>query len=190
MTPLKSCALALLILTLGCSTGFSDESYLRPAASSLAPAGNGVSFRNLRSPIILSVFPGDKDSLKWRMGLDQGGGGYYCTDDDEFHCLVLDGLWRFSLPRAIPQSRLLGHKWKFESNQYEIVDIVPYVARDAARDIWIIACVEVDTTTVLFGYSESRGLEYVLELEPISAKEERALESALDRPIRSVWLKE
>lgn len=144
-------------------------------------------FQNIRWGESLTITHDTAKQVRWRLGIDQGGAGRKCSLSEGIRCLVLDGLWAFSIPVQVEEHPKVGAVWIFDDQKFQIVEILPVSGRPIGDSNLLISTAN-DRGAVLFNYSRQFGLEYVSLMAPGFDEDVANPELILDWPIQSVWV--
>jgi hypothetical protein len=176
-----------LLLT-GCSNLVEDNTDRYSHHNGFFGSGQDIVLANARWSGLLTINSTNGEDWKWRMGIDQGGSVRLCEKSVQVECIGLDGHWTIVVPRDLDSSSALGRQWVFNGVACLVVEVIPSPIAESRRDLILIACSE-DNQMVLFGFSMSDGLRYLLELNDIDSMVQIP-ERLLEAPINSVWLRQ
>ena len=124
-----------------------------------------IEFRNLFWPMSFSIEILTDGSAKWHSGIDAGGSGRVCPESSEYNCLVLDGAWKFAVPRSLIERPRIGETWQFDDTSFELVELVwLHDAPDTSRSLVIRST--SPSGGISFNFSEAHGIQAVTYLIP------------------------
>lgn len=155
----KAFSVSVLVTILSLASTYGCTSLTTPE---IEPAsGNRIVFRRMYTqgfPLVIDVL--ESNQIRWFMKPDAAGGGRICTEDEDFECLVVGGMFVFAIPRLIASDSWPGDHWTFQDQRFEIYNASPeFFGR---QEGWkLVVETRNEMGWFLFNYDAETGLEYV-----------------------------
>ena len=136
-----------------------------------------IEFRNLTFPSRFFVEISVDGSVRWHTSIDAGGSGYLCPESSEYYCLVLEGSWKFAIPRRLIANPKIGEVWKFDGTDFQLAEIV-WLRTDSESSLVVKSAQSKEEIT--FTFSAVDGIQALSLLIPVD------INSSTVEP--SVWI--